>query len=617
MPRNKYQTVTVLPPASQFGRGECVIYQGEVLTSDGVNWTSQTGPLTYTADTLPDLASLPVGAVVDVDNKAFVRSDNRLVALQPPSIFDVSAIPGIDLSGGTDMSSLIQDALTTYRSIWIPRGGSILVDNIQMPADTAIFGEGTLLYPNSASNRCITVNGDKCVISGLKFKCAEATSVSKLIVYVANGVSDTIIQDNFFNGVLNSSFVGYEQWVVLEQNGQRNKILRNTINNGGFGIFAKNPRSNYIIENIINSTVRPIQIYSGSYNKVNFNTINGRNKHYATDTGTDPQATIVGINFLTFGVFGRNRGILHNQVIGNKVYGVAEEAISMDTHGNDTSDSAENPWLRVGTVSSVAATGVGRYTITLAEPVLQGGAAAPSNWWEETYIICMAGTNQGAIAKCQGGTSSTSANTSTIIVPANGGQMFNIGDKLLFTYGILFNTFTNNEIRNCQTGLYLWGSAWYNKIIGNHVAGVGTGIGICTVIDNLINGAAADGSALGGVQGFSGCNIISHNTIVENFYDQPSTTTKTGYPMLVGVWNYGSTPAVSDLNFGNTFTDNMISAKKSALLGFLGKNAVTGCTISKGAYFNGNRISGGGTFDTTNASGFTLGVNFKGLSTTL
>lgn len=60
MPRNKYQVVDVLPPASQFGRGECVIYQGKVLTSDGVDWTSQTGPLSYTAATLPDPATLPV-----------------------------------------------------------------------------------------------------------------------------------------------------------------------------------------------------------------------------------------------------------------------------------------------------------------------------------------------------------------------------------------------------------------------------------------------------------------------------------------------------------------------------------------------------------------------------
>ena len=61
MPRNKYQVVDVLPPASQFGRGECVIYQGEVLTSDGVEWTSQTGPLSYTAATLPDPTAMSVG----------------------------------------------------------------------------------------------------------------------------------------------------------------------------------------------------------------------------------------------------------------------------------------------------------------------------------------------------------------------------------------------------------------------------------------------------------------------------------------------------------------------------------------------------------------------------
>lgn len=66
MPRNKYQVVDVLPPASQFGRGESIIYQGEVLTSDGVNWTSQTGPLSYDAGDLPDPATLGAGSMVAV-----------------------------------------------------------------------------------------------------------------------------------------------------------------------------------------------------------------------------------------------------------------------------------------------------------------------------------------------------------------------------------------------------------------------------------------------------------------------------------------------------------------------------------------------------------------------
>ena len=79
MPRNKYQTVTVLPPASQFGRGECVIYQGEVLTSDGVNWTSQTGPLSYTAATLPDPTTLGAGATVVIDGNPVTSAAGRLV----------------------------------------------------------------------------------------------------------------------------------------------------------------------------------------------------------------------------------------------------------------------------------------------------------------------------------------------------------------------------------------------------------------------------------------------------------------------------------------------------------------------------------------------------------
>ena len=66
MPRNKYRTLTTLPPASQFGRGESIIYQGEVLTSDGVNWTSQTGPLSYTANNMPSADSLGAGGLCSI-----------------------------------------------------------------------------------------------------------------------------------------------------------------------------------------------------------------------------------------------------------------------------------------------------------------------------------------------------------------------------------------------------------------------------------------------------------------------------------------------------------------------------------------------------------------------
>ena len=82
MPRNKYRTLTTLPPASQFGRGESIIYQGEVLTSDGMNWTSQTGPLSYTASTLPDPATLGVGAMVAVDSCLNITDGREFIPIR-------------------------------------------------------------------------------------------------------------------------------------------------------------------------------------------------------------------------------------------------------------------------------------------------------------------------------------------------------------------------------------------------------------------------------------------------------------------------------------------------------------------------------------------------------
>src|SRR5574343_100506 len=139
------------------------------------------------------------GSEINIQGKIYKCSNNELVLIKSPSLFDVSAILGIDLTGMVDCTQLILDAMIKYKSIWIPRGSKILIDNLQVPEDSAIYGEGTLLYPNT-SNRMIQINGDKCIISGIKFRCIDATSCNKVIVYVASAINDCTIQDCFFLG---------------------------------------------------------------------------------------------------------------------------------------------------------------------------------------------------------------------------------------------------------------------------------------------------------------------------------------------------------------------------------------------------------------------------------
>lgn len=111
MPRNKYRTLTTLPPASQFGRGESIIYQGEVLTSDSVNWTSQTGPLSYTAATLPDPASLPVGTQITVNGKPSISDGGKITPL------NLSKVTLCVIGQSTERSSTYRELLYTSTAL--------------------------------------------------------------------------------------------------------------------------------------------------------------------------------------------------------------------------------------------------------------------------------------------------------------------------------------------------------------------------------------------------------------------------------------------------------------------------------------------------------------------
>lgn len=147
MPRNKYRTLTTLPPASQFGRGESIIYQGEVLTSDGVNWTSQTGPLSYTAATLPDPATLGVGTVIEVDGKVLVKLGNRW------SRQDLAGKPAICTSRNVhmDLFSTMSSSVTRGYELWVDFLSSVDVDGIDLTFENLITATNGVETDNTST----------------------------------------------------------------------------------------------------------------------------------------------------------------------------------------------------------------------------------------------------------------------------------------------------------------------------------------------------------------------------------------------------------------------------------------------------------------------------------
>lgn len=530
---------------------------------------------------------------------------------------DISKLAGVDPSGNNDSTAAVASALDQYGSIFIPLDARIKIDKLEMPPGSTISGPGKIVYvdTNNPDDKTIRMYSD-CQIVGPTFVGPSDRSVPRYVVYSENGAENLAVMDCKFKGGVyaGQSFVGYERWVHMDQGAKSPKVVRNKFDWGAYPIFGVRTQDGIYDLNEINGSVSGLTFYGGKYNKVRGNRINGRNVHYSADTGSNPQSTITGILFLTYGFLTDQRGIIGNEICGNFVTGVAEEGIGLDVNGDSVGDSAENQVVPIATVQSVSNLGNGRRGVVIQEPTLVGGAVAPSNWANECYACVLTGAAVGTVMKVIASTSSSSANTATIVLARSPGDIpLAQGDKILLSYGILYNKINDNTILNTTTCISLFGSSWHNDVQDNTMRGISTGIQCGSVVAGLTVGANAQGINLGGVQSYAGPTKIAGNTISLDYETQPLADSRgvnqeTG-PIVVGTWAYG-TPAVSNQNTGMQIKDNILIASRDSKLGGSFATADAGFSTMTGGVVSGNQYFGGGGLSIRRTLALNLGVNY-------
>lgn len=544
------------------------------------------------------------------DDKVFVDETNTVIGQEGGPAggggggdgFIITNDPGVDPTGVEDATPFVLAALETYGNVIIPKEARILIDNLTMPENTKISGTGTILYKGGApvSDFTIRLQTD-CEISEVSVESAENKSINRVVFWSANCQRPRVSSVKFkgaFRPV--DDGLNFERWIHFDQNTKFGEIVNNDMFCGNTGVFCIRNDNCLIKDNRIYDPRIGIVSYGGKYNKVLNNIIVGRNIQYPGDVGFDSYATVTGISFISFGFLGSARGIIGNLISGNTISGVAEESISLDCNGDSATDTPDNPYLTLGTVNSVTTSG-SRTTIVLKEAVV-----GPADWWYDSYINVLTGNAVGATVKILGGSPGT-ANTATLVISSDGALNIAANDKLHISYGILYNRVVDNHITTANTGIMLWGSAWQNEVTSNHVKAAGMGICVASVA-----------SVAGEVSSYSGPNRIHNNTVSMEYEEAPIGSNKgssaDSSPITVGTWAYG-TPAITSQNPGLVITDNtIISGKDCKIGGSIFATTAAGTSTVTGAFIQGNRSVGGGSFAVNYTDNVNIGRNYKGLA---
>ncbi|QSB01977.1 hypothetical protein JWZ98_03175 [Methylomonas sp. EFPC1] len=510
--------------------------------------------------------------------------------------------------------SKLYAALTEYGAARIGHDADFVLDDFEMPADTKITGSGTIRWDgNNTISNCIKLNS-RCGIQGVKFASNINDSKVKTVLYAKANATEAEFDRLRFDGLLSGNALSYEKFIYFEQGCTGAKVTNNRMKNGGEAIMGLNTQKSEFRGNVILSPAGAgFRFYGGKFNTVASNKVYGSNIHGTTYTGRTVanRSTICGINFLTFGFIGQNRGIVGNIITDNELYGISEESIGLDTHGNESADAAENPYVPIGTLQSVSL-GTNQQTITIQEPTLKGGVAADSTWALQCYVIMLTGAAAGFIAPVISSTASASANTATITIPRNMGDLVAAtGDKMLITYGIMDNVIGDNIIRNGCVGISLWGSCWGNNVDNNNVLCLETGLQIASVLGgSVVNGADSSGNPLSPTLGYSGLNNVRGNNVRMQYEGQPTANTRGNTPLALGTWAYGAPDTSLPSNLGTNIEGNTFISAKNAKVGGSHGSVDAGNKTAVGCRFDGNTIVGGGKFAMNKTDSMKIGKNF-------
>jgi hypothetical protein len=541
----------------------------------------------------------------------FLYSDNGndIVGFKDPDGTDILYTSTV--SEARNQSEL-KSILNAYGFVNIPKDADFLVDNLTIPNGSRIYGKGTIRWNSDSLNTPTLTMGSDCVIEGITMRRLQSSVIksnAKIIINIS-GNSENITLDGIkFYADLDDSFTTYENFIFADQNCQ-NIIIKNCHGQyGGNSILLIAASHCHVINNFFKDGSNGIRFYGGKYNNVSYNKIIGRNVHNTqalpSITG---QSTLVGINFLTFGFLGAKTGIVGNQIIGNEIYGVSEEGIGLDTHGQVFANSVENKAMPVVTVNSIAQAS-NKQTITIQENTTVNGIPSVTGWADECYAVVLTGPAAGYMAPIITGssTASDSPNTAAFIISDNNGILqVAAGDKILITYGIIDNIIANNVINSTTTGISLWGGCWRNQVSNNIISAIDIGIQVAEVLGGPVTPNVNTYTI-----SYSGINTIYNNIVTMEYKEQPNGVARGWSPLIVGVFAYGAPSAGINHHIGTEVTNNQIySARNIIIGGQLPGFQDPGFLSIYGGRIANNKIMGGGKIAVNKTSNLFVGPNY-------
>lgn len=567
------------------------------------------------------LGVIRIGNGLSIDENGIVSSSSSVTSVNSRTgaitILEAditSAIPR--LTSVTDQSTLLA-ALTNYGVAYLDGNADFVVDNLTMPSGSKIYGNGTIRWNSDSLATNTLIVQSNCTIEGITFRRLQSATIlsnAKVIIYT-NPNSDNInFQNLTFIADLDLSYTTYENFMYFDQHCTAIRVKDCRSLYGGNVILAIDCKNSNFISNIFTSSSSAgFRFYGGKYNKIIGNKVDGRNVHNTMGApGIAGQSTQVGINFLSFGFLGANTGVIGNQIIGNEIYGVSEEGIGIDTHGQTFADTFESKVLPIATVYSITQSD-NRQIITLQESTTVNGVPSSTGWADLCYMVVLTGDAVGYIAPIITGlsTASGSTNTATIAISdANGIVPVANGDKLCITYGSIDNIISENRIDSTTTGISLWGSAWRNVISNNIVSAIDVGIQVAEVL-----GGPVTPNVNTYTLSYCGLNTIHNNTISLSYATQPQSVSRGWTPLVVGVWAYGTVSNDVHHHVGTEITYNKIYSSRNAIIGgiILGMNDPGYLSIFGGILAH-NRFLGGGGFAVNRTTNLHVGPNFLHLT---
>lgn len=459
--------------------------------------------------------------------------------------------------GGTDHWAAFVSALDTGKDVFVPSGVSWFLDNDGDPM--AFTADGQRMYGDGN----ISVSGSGGIfnphsynaIEGLKFY-ADANFSGRIFSFNPDQVEIRIAHNRFFYHTDSPGTTIY-----MTQAASRCVIEGNTQSGGNYFIYSVGGYRNSVIGNTIHGKAGATRgiLFNGGYEN--------------TVVGNVVRNAITGIAWLSFRQIGSGNMMKGNVVVGNSVSDISEEGISFDCNGNSDSQLPEHgtkPLLVVTTATNSATQTTINYS---------GGVS--DNWANGYQMVVLNGAAAGFTAPIEDSTSTS------IIISRGGGNIQAIlaaGDDILITTGAIQNVIAGNSVMRAGTGIMLWGSSWFNRVEGNQLVDVMTGV-IATSVVGVMNC-------------WSGYNSIEGNTI--SIYKAASAEGDSGNAIDVYTQEY-ATPdaAVTIHNPGYRISRNKVSNKGIVLIDLYNARA----------YDNDVAV---GVLDISNCTGFTQGQNTLG-----